>query len=156
MRGKQSIKRKILPDIKYNSLKLAKFINYIMERGKKTTAQKIVYGAIDILAKQNNKDGLEVFNQAMENISPMVELRSRRVGGANYQVPVQTTEDRRFVLASRWIIEAARNRKGKAMAEKLAQEMTDALNNQGLAIKKKDDVYRMAEANKAFAHFAQY
>ena len=155
MRHKKVSKRKILGDPKFHSEIVAKFINYMMERGKKSVAQNIVYKAFDILKEKTGKDPLEFFQQAVNNISPAVEIRSRRVGGANYQVPIQTTEARRFVLASRWIIEAVRGRKGEPTSEKLAKELMEAANNQGSAIKKKEDVYRMAEANKAFAHFAQ-
>jgi len=156
MRGKQSPKRKISPDLKYFSPEIAKFINYVMERGKKNTVTKIVYGALDIIKEKTKKDPLEIFKKAIENVAPMVEVRSRRVGGANYQIPFPTNESRRLVLASRWIISGAKSRKGKPMMEKLAQELLDAIDGQGAAIKKKEDVHRMAEANKAFAHFARY
>ncbi len=156
MRGKQAIKRKISPDHKYQSIVVAKFINYIMKGGKKSIASKIVYQSFDFIKEKTKKDSLEIFKKAIENISPFIEIRSRRVGGSNYQVPTPTTESRRFILASRWIIDAARKRKGKAMFEKLGQEFLEASENQGNAIKKKEDVHRMAEANKAFAHFARY
>lgn len=154
MRGKSAPKRSILSDPRYKSTSIAKFINYIMERGKKAVAQKIVYGAFDIIKEKTGKDGLEAFEAAMRNITPSVEVRARRIGGANYQVPVEVHPDRRFTLASRWLITAARARKGKPMAEKLASEIMDAMNEQGDAYKKKMDVQRMAEANRAFAHFA--
>lgn len=156
MRGKQASKRKIKPDSKFNLSEIGKFINYVMERGKKTTAQKIVYRALEIVSDRTKQDALEVFHQAMENAGPKVELRSRRVGGANYQVPVPTDEHRRFILASRWILAASRSQKGKPMAEKLADQLMEAYNNQGNVIKKKEDTYRMAEANRAFAHFARF
>lgn len=156
MRGKPISKRKIQPDPKYQLFELAKFINYVMERGKKTVATKIVYQALDIIKEKTKKDPIEIFKGALENASPLVEVKSRRIGGANYQIPFPTNESRRFTLASRWLIDAAKSRKGRSMAEKLAQELLDALNNQGAAIKKKDDTHRMAEANKAFAHFARY
>jgi len=156
MRGKQAPKRKIKPDSKYQSLQLSKFINYIMRRGKKTTATKIIYQSFDIIKEKTKKNPLDVFQEAIENIAPLIEVRSRRIGGANYQIPFPTNENRRFVLASRWIIEAAKARKGKSMAEKIAQEFLDAMEKQGTAIRKRDDVHRMAEANKAFAHFARY
>ena len=156
MRGKQAPKRKIKPDSKYQSLQLSKFINYIMRRGKKTTATKIIYQSFDIIKEKTKKNPLDVFQEAIENIDPLIEVRSRRIGGANYQIPFPTNENRRFVLASRWIIEAAKARKGKSMAEKIAQEFLDAMEKQGTAIRKRDDVHRMAEANKAFAHFARY
>ncbi len=156
MRGKQAIKRKICPDGKYQSVPIAKFINHVMKGGKKSIACKIVYQAFDFIKEKTQKDALEIFQKAVENTSPFIEIRSRRVGGANYQVPTPTTESRRFILACRWLIDAARKRKGKAMFEKLGQEFLEAAENQGNAIKKKEDVLRMAEANKAFAHFARY
>jgi len=156
MRGKQAPKRKIRPDHKYQSVPISKFINHIMKGGKKSIASKIVYQSFDFIKEKTKKDPLETFEKALENTAPFIEIRSRRVGGANYQVPTPTDESRRFVLASRWIIGSARKRKGKAMFEKLGQELLDAAENQGNAIKKKEDVHRMAEANKAFAHFARY
>lgn len=154
MRGKSAPKRDILPDPRYKSTAIAKFINYIMERGKKSVAQGIVYGAFDIMKAKTGKEPMEVFDAAMKNVTPSVEVRARRIGGANYQVPVEVHPDRRFTLASRWVINAARKRKGRPMAEKLANELMDAMNEQGDAYKKKQDVQRMAEANRAFAHFA--
>lgn len=154
MRGKSAPKRDILPDPRYKSTAIAKFINYIMERGKKSVAQGIVYGAFDIMKAKTGKEPMEVFDAAMKNVTPSVEVRARRIGGANYQVPVEVHPDRRFTLASRWVIGAARKRKGRPMAEKLAAELMDAMNEQGDAYKKKQDVQRMAEANRAFAHFA--
>jgi len=156
MRGKAFPKRKIKADPRYQDLNVAKFINYVMTRGKKNTAVKIVYRSFDVMKDKTKKNPLETFKKAIENVSPQIEVRSRRVGGANYQIPFPTNETRRFTLATRWIIEAARKRKGRSMAEKLAQEFMEAGENQGLAIKKKEDVHRMAEANKAFAHFARY
>ncbi|MBD3310891.1 MAG: 30S ribosomal protein S7 [Candidatus Magasanikbacteria bacterium] len=155
-RGKSAQKRTIDPDPKYNSELVAKFINYIMERGKKTTAQSIVYGAFDIIKKNKDKDPLKVFEKALEAIRPQVEVRSRRVGGANYQVPMPVSGKRQDALAFRWIIAAAKARKGKSMTEKLAFELEDAVEGVGGAAKKKEDVHRMAEANKAFAHFARF
>jgi small subunit ribosomal protein S7 len=154
MRGKQAPKRVIQPDLKYNSVVIAKFINLIMSRGKKTVAEKILYDAFDIIQQKTKKDPLEVFNQAMKNVSPVVEVKSRRIGGANYQIPIEVKGDRRSALAMRWIITAAQSRKGKPMREKLSQELMDAAENQGTAIKKREDVHRMADANRAFAHFA--
>lgn len=154
MRGKQAPKRKIAPDPEYNNTAVTKFINYIMLHGKKGTAQKIVYGAFDIIKEKTKKEPLDVFNQAVKNVSPVLEVKARRIGGANYQVPIEVRGERRFNLGSRWIIEAAKSRKGKPMQEKLAQELMDAAEKQGDAIKKREDVHRMAEANKAFAHFA--
>lgn len=154
MRGKQVPKRKIQPDPKYNSIVIAKFINHIMRRGKKSTAERIVYNTFDLIQQKIKKDPLEIFDQAIKNVSPVVEVKARRIGGANYQIPVEVRGDRRLTLAMRWIIEATNDRKGKPIQEKLAQELMDAANQQGAAIKKKEDVYRMAEANRAFAHFA--
>ena len=148
--------REIAPDPMYDNLTVAKFVNMLMEQGKKNIARKIVYGSFDIIKEKTKKNPLDVFQEAIENIAPLIEVRSRRIGGANYQIPFPTNENRRFVLASRWIIEAAKARKGKSMAEKIAQEFLDAMEKQGTAIRKRDDVHRMAEANKAFAHFARY
>jgi len=148
----------VAPDIIYNSQKLAKFINNIMENmenGKKETARKIVYKAFDIIKeKTNNPNPLEIFDTAIKNAGPSVEVRSRRIGGANYQVPREVRPERRTALAMRWIITAARNKKGAPIHEKLAEELILASNNEGTAIKRKEDTHRMAEANKAFAHFA--
>ena len=156
MRGKKKApKRKIKPDIKYSNVQVAKFINYLMRRGKKTTAQSVLYDAFDIISQKTEKDPLEVFETAMKNISPQLEVRSKRVGGANYQIPFPVKGERKFALASRWIIGAAKDRKGKKMAEKLSEELMSAAKNEGTAIKKKEDVQRMAEANRAFAHFAR-
>ena len=144
----------IEPDIKYSDVLVAKFINKIMQEGKKPIARKIVYSALELTEKQTKKPAMEVFKKAMDNVSPGVELRSRRIGGANYQVPVEVRPERRTALAIRWIIDSARSQKGKPMAERLAGEFVNAFNNAGGAIKKKQDVQRMAEANKAFAHFS--
>jgi len=154
MRGKQAPRRSILPDPKYGSLVVAKLINNVMERGKKNTAQKIVYAAFDAIEAKAKKPAMEVFDEAMKNVSPLLEVKSRRVGGANYQIPLQVRADRRQQLAFRWLIGAARSKKGKPMAEKLSTEILAAAENQGEAVKKKQDVQRMAEANRAFAHFA--
>ncbi len=142
--------------MKYNDLVVAKLINCIMERGKKNVARKIVYTAFDIMKEKSKKDPVEIFEEAMKNVGPTVETRSRRVGGANYQVPMPVAPERKNALAFRWIINAARSRKGKPMAEKLAEELLGASQNQGDAVKKKMDVLRMAEANRAFAHFAKF
>jgi len=131
---------------------VAKFINYLMRGGKKTTARKVLYGAFDVLAKQS-KDPLEIFDRAIKNVMPAVEVRSKRVGGANYQVPREVRGERKTSLAFRWIIAAAKKKKGKPMAEKMAQELLEASQNAGDAVKKRMDTHRMAEANKAFAHF---
>ncbi|MBU0613015.1 30S ribosomal protein S7 [Patescibacteria group bacterium] len=154
MRGKQAPKRVIQPDLKYNSVVIAKFINLIMTRGKKSVAERVLYDSFDIIQQKTKKDPLEVFNQAMKNVSPVVEVKSRRIGGANYQIPIEVKGDRRSALAMRWIITAAQSRKGRPMREKLSQELMDAAEDQGAAIKKREDVHRMAEANRAFAHFA--
>lgn len=148
-------KRKVLePDAKYANVLVSKFINKIMRAGKKSTARKIVYSALEIAERQAQKPAMEIFEKAINNATPTVELRSRRIGGANYQVPVEVRPERRTALAVRWIIESARSQKGKPMAKKLAEELMNAFNNTGGAVKKKTDVHRMAEANKAFAHFA--
>lgn len=154
MRGKQAPKRVIAPDPKFHNLAIAKLINKIMERGKKTVAQSIVYGCFEIIANVTKKDPLEIFDLALKNVSPVLEVKSRRVGGANYQVPMPVSGDRKLTLAYRWILEAARHKKGKPMAKKLAEELMAAAKGEGDSIKKRDDVHRMAEANKAFAHFA--
>jgi len=147
-------KHPIEPDPVYNNVIVAKFINQIMRKGKKTIARKVVYGAFDIIKEKTKKDPLEVFEKALENASPLLEVKSRRVGGATYQVPVEVKGKRKLTLAMRWIILGAKSKKGKPMREKLAQELMDAYNNTGWAIKKKSDTHRMAEANRAFAHFA--
>lgn len=156
MRGKPAPKRKINPDPKYNRPDVAKFINYIMQRGKKTIAEKIVYTAFDIIQEKTKKSGLQIFEQAMKKVGPTVEVRGKRVGGANYQVPFPVRDERRITLASRWIIGAAHALKGKPMAEKLAIILMDSAKGEGPAIKKREDVHRMADANKAFAHFAKF
>lgn len=155
MRGKSAPKRKIEGDARFSDPNVAKFINYIMKRGKKTVAENIVYGAFDFIKDNAKQDPRHVFNRALKKISPLVEVRGKRVGGANYQVPFQVKGDRRFALGCRWLIDAANARKGKSMAEKLAEEIVDAANGEGAAVKKKENVYKMAEANKAFAHFAR-
>lgn len=145
--------RKILPDPKFGSELLAKFINVLMVDGKKSTAEAIVYGALETLSQRTGKEALEAFDAALENVRPTVEVKSRRVGGSTYQVPVEVRPSRRNALAMRWVIEAARKRGDKSMALRLANELTDAVDNKGSAVKKREDVHRMAEANKAFAHF---
>ncbi len=156
MRHKRAPKRKISPDPKYHSEKIAKFINYVMRRGKKTVVQKIVYQAFDLIKEKTNQDPLEVFKRAIENAGPLVEVKPRRIGGANYQIPFPVDEARRFTLACRWIIEAAKSKKGKSITEKIVEEIIAAANNQGTAVKKRDDAHRMAEANRAFAYFARF
>ncbi|MFA6131141.1 MAG: 30S ribosomal protein S7 [Patescibacteria group bacterium] len=156
MRGKKSIKHELPPDWKYGSVLVTKLVNYVMKSGKKTVAEDVVYSAFDIIEKQMKQKPNEVFETAIKNTVPAVEVRSRRVGGANYQVPVPVRGDRRYALAYRWILEAARSKKGKPMAERLAVEIMAAANNEGEAVKKRADVQRMAEANRAFAHFARH
>ncbi|MCD6100563.1 MAG: 30S ribosomal protein S7 [Candidatus Marinimicrobia bacterium] len=152
-RRKKVKEREIDPDPVYGDKKVAKFINYIMRRGKKSVAEKIFYNAMEIIEKKTGKKGIDVFRKAIENVSPVMEVKSRRIGGATYQVPVEVPERRRFFLASKWIIMFAKARKGKPMAEKLAEELIAASKGEGASIKKRDDTHRMAEANKAFAHF---
>ncbi len=153
-RRKRVFKKHIKPDAKFDNLLVGKFINSILKGGKKTVAEKIMYDSFDIIHEKTNKGGLNVFEQALKNVAPLVELKSRRVGGANYQVPVPVLGERRTTLAIRWIKAAVSSKKGKKMAEKLADELVDASNKTGGAMKKREDVHRMAEANKAFAHFA--
>jgi len=148
-------KHKIAPDGVYNDVMVAQFINKVMKKGKKTIAQKIVYGAFDIMKEKTKKEPLDIFKLAIENASPLLEVKPKRIGGATYQVPMEVRGDRKLALAIRWILDGARGKKGKPMAEKLAQELIDVVNNQGAAMKKKADTHRMAEANKAFAHFAR-
>jgi small subunit ribosomal protein S7 len=144
--------RQVLPDPRFNDIVVTKFINAMMLQGKKSTAEKIVYGAFEVAEKKLGEDGYKVFKKALSNVKPSVEVKSRRIGGATYQVPVEVRPNRRQSLAIRWIRENARGRNGKSMVEKLADELVDAANNRGGAVKKKEDVYKMAEANKAFAH----
>jgi len=146
-------KRIVLPDAKFGNKVVAKFINNIMEDGKKAVAEKIVYSAFDIIAAKTKQDALEVFTTALENVKPVVEVRSRRVGGATYQVPCEVRADRRQALAIRWIIAAAAKRSETTMTDRVANELLDAYANKGAAIKKREDTHRMAEANKAFAHY---
>ncbi|MDE3032456.1 MAG: 30S ribosomal protein S7 [Acidobacteriota bacterium] len=146
-------KREILPDPVYNSLVVSKFVNILMERGKKATAERILYGALEIVSKKTGEEALEAFQKALNNIKPSVEVKSRRVGGATYQVPVEVPQNRRTSLAMRWLKTYSASRGERTMRDKLAGEIMDAMNFRGAAIKKKDDVHKMAEANKAFAHF---
>jgi small subunit ribosomal protein S7 len=152
-RRREVPKREILPDPKFNSTELTKFVNVIMLDGKKAVAERIVYGALDQIAKKSGKDALEVFTLAINNVKPMVEVKSRRVGGANYQVPVEVRPVRRLALAMRWLREAAKKRGEKSMPLRLAGELAEAAEGRGGAMKKREEVHRMAEANKAFAHF---
>ena len=153
MRKRRAVKRDVLPDPLYNSKVVTKLINAIMNDGKRGTASKILYKAFDIIKEQTNKDPMETFNKAMENISPALEVKSRRVGGSNVQVPIEVSETRKQTLALRWLVNYARLRSGKGMANKLAAEIMDAANGMGASVKKKDDTHKMAEANKAFAHY---
>ena len=153
MRRRRPEKRQVLPDPVYNDILVTKFVNYVRECGKKGVAEKIFYGAMEMIKQKTKTDGLVIFEKAIENASPSVEVKSRRIGGATYQVPIEVPKNRRFYLAAQWIINAANSRSGKPMAEKLATELISAANGDGGAIKKKDDTHRMAEANKAFAHF---
>ena len=152
-RRREVPKRVILPDPKYGSEMLAKFVNMIMERGKKSVAEKIVYGALDTIAEKGKEDPTGTLEQALDNVRPIVEVKSRRVGGATYQVPIEVRSVRRTALAMRWIIDASRKRGEKSMARRLAGELLDAADSRGAAVKKREDVHRMAEANKAFAHY---
>src|SRR3989338_179249 len=154
MRRPVKKRAQVEPDLKYSSVLISKLINVIMQDGKKATASKLVYSALEIAEKKLNKPALEIFEQALQNASPNVELKSRRIGGANYQVPIEVRPERKVALAFRWIREAARSQKGKPMSDKLAEEIINAYNNTSGAVKKKNDTHRMADANKAFAHFA--
>jgi small subunit ribosomal protein S7 len=153
MRRKQAEKRLRRPDRKYNDILVGRFINCVMKRGLKQKAETVVYDAFDIIHEKLNSEPLDVFKKAMQNCQPVIEVRSRRVGGANYQVPTEVRPERRTALAIKWILTYSRDKKGKSMSEKLANEIMAAANNEGSAVKKKEDVHRMAEANKAFAHF---
>ena len=154
MRRRRPEKRVIAPDPIYGEVMVQKFINNIMGRGKKGVAERIFYGALDIISSKTKGDSLEMFKKAVDNVKPFVEVKSRRIGGATYQVPIQVPSNRGFALATRWIIANAKARKGRSMAEKLAGEFIDAANEEGGSIKKKEDTHRMAEANKAFAHYS--
>ena len=153
MRRRRAQKRLIDPDPRYADLLVAKFINVVMESGKKSIAERIVYDALEIVKEKTSKEPLEVFRAALDNVRPLLETKSRRVGGATYQVPVSVSEDRGYSLALRWIRSYSRERKGKPMHEKLAQEIIDGFNKTGPSVKKREDMHKMAEANKAFAHF---
>ena len=152
-RRRVAAKREILPDPKHGSELLAKFINMVMVSGKKSVAERIMYGALDVVSERGKGDPMEVLEKALDNVRPMVEVKSRRVGGATYQVPVEVRQVRRNTLAMRWLIDAARKRSEKSMAQRLAGELMDAADERGTAVKKREDTHRMAEANKAFAHY---
>lgn len=141
------------PDLRYNSVRVSMFVNRLMKNGKKSTAQSILYDSFELVESRAKRAPLEVFEQALQNVMPQIEVKPRRVGGATYQVPVQVDPERQLSLAMRWLLTASRNRSGRSMAEKLASEFMDAANNQGSAVKKRDDTHRMAEANRAFSHF---
>ena len=153
MRRRRPEKRKILPDPIYSDLEVAKFMNFLMIGGKKGASEKIFYGAIELVKSRTKKDGIDIFKLAVKNAAPLLEVKSRRIGGANYQVPIEVAKHRQFFLAAHWIINSARKRSGRAMSDRLASELISAANNEGGAIKKKEDTHRMAEANRAFAHF---
>jgi small subunit ribosomal protein S7 len=152
-RRREVSKRRLLPDTKYGDVELAKFVNMLMSRGKKSTAERIVYSALDQIKARRGAEGLEVFGKALENVRPLVEVKSRRVGGATYQVPVEVRAVRQAALAMRWIVDAARKRGEKSMINKLAGELMDAADSKGAAVRKREDTHRMAEANKAFSHY---
>ncbi|MFY8161037.1 MAG: 30S ribosomal protein S7 [Candidatus Kapaibacteriota bacterium] len=153
MRKKRAEKRQVSPDPKFSDLVVSKFINYIMESGKKSTARAITYNAFDIIAEKTGNDPLEIFKKALQNVAPLLEVKSRRVGGATYQVPTEVREERRMALAVRWIKQYSSQRRDKTMAMRLAAELMAAFKGEGSSVKKRDDTHRMAEANKAFAHF---
>jgi small subunit ribosomal protein S7 len=154
-RRKKKIDRKIKPDFRYNNALLARFINYIMEDGKRSVAVKVVYKALDIVKEKTQKDPIEAFEEAFNKVAPILEVKSKRIGGATYQVPIEVRGDRRMQLAFRWLIGAAKEKKGKPMSVKLAEEIVDIINGTGSSMKKREDVQKMAEANRAFAHFAR-
>ncbi len=152
-RRREITKREILPDPKYNNVLVAKFVNNLLKKGKKSVADSILYGAFDIIEQKTKESPVEIFERAVGNVKPVVEVKSRRVGGSTYQVPTEVSPTRRVALAIRWLINSAGNRSEKTMREKLAAELLDAANNRGTAVKKKEDTHKMAEANKAFAHY---
>lgn len=156
MRGKKAPKRILNPDAKYGSANVSKLINYVMKEGKRGVATKIVYSALERASSNTKKEPLEVLEKAIENVGPVLEVRGRRIGGANYQIPYEVTRERRLILSYRWMIDAAKKRKGIGMADRLANELTDAYKGEGAAVKKREDTHRMAEANRAFAHFARF
>lgn len=153
MRRNRPEKRVIPPDVRYNSVKVQSFINRVMKDGKKSVATRVVYDAFDLIEARTKRAPLEVFEQAFHNVSPVMEVKPRRVGGATYQVPMEVPHHRRFALATRWILQAARSRSGRSFAEKLAGELMDAANNTGSAIRKREETHKMAESNRAFSHF---
>lgn len=156
MRGKKAPERQLAPDLVYGSPTVTKLINYIMESGKKTVASRVVYQALEHAAKEVKAEPVDVLQKAIDNVSPVMEVRPRRIGGANYQIPYEVTKERKLILSLRWMIAAARSRKGQPMSTRLAAELIDAYNGEGAAMKKKEETHRMADANRAFAHFARY
>lgn len=153
MRRNRAERRPVIPDPRYNNETVAKFINNVMERGKKSLAARIVYDAFDTIGERTNRPPIEVFEEALKNATPLVEVKPQRVGGATYQIPMEVNTNRRMALAMRWLIESARKRSGRNMAARLANELLDAARNEGAAVKRREDTHRMAEANQAFAHF---
>jgi small subunit ribosomal protein S7 len=145
--------RDIIPDVRYGNVQVSNFINYVMRNGKKSVATRLVYDALDLVEERTKRSGLEVFEQAMKNVAPVMEVKPRRVGGATYQIPMEVPSFRRFSLATRWILQASRSRSGKSFSEKLAGEILDASNNTGAAIRKREETHKMAEANRAFSHY---
>jgi len=145
--------REIIPDVRYGNVQVSNFINYVMRNGKRSLATRMVYDAFDMVEERTKRSGLEIFEQAMKNVAPVMEVKPRRVGGATYQIPMEVPTFRRFALASRWILQAARGRSGKSFSEKLAAEFLDASNNTGTAIRKREETHKMAEANRAFSHY---
>lgn len=152
-RRNRPVRRDVLPDVRYNSVNVQTFINAVMRNGKKSVATSLVYGALGLVEERTKKPGLEIFDMAFKNVSPVMEVKPRRVGGATYQIPMEVPTYRRFALATRWLLAAARSRSGKDFAEKLAAELMDAANNQGAAIRKREETHKMAEANRAFSHY---
>lgn len=153
MRRRSADRRKIEPDVRYNNVRVQTFINHVLKKGKKNVAAKLVYSAFDIMAEKTGKDPVELFEQAMQNASPRMEVRPRRIGGATYQIPMEVPGHRQFTLATRWLLEAARSRKGQPFDQCLADELLSAVNNEGAAIRKREEAHRMAKANRAFSHF---
>ncbi len=153
MRRRRADRRKIEPDVRYKNVKVQTFINHVLKKGKKNVAANLVYGAFDIMAEKTGKDPVELFELAMQNASPRMEVRPRRIGGATYQIPMEVPTHRQFTLATRWLLEAARSRKGQPFDQCLAEELLSSVNNEGLAIRKREEAHRMAKANRAFSHF---
>ena len=153
MRRRRADRRKIEPDVRYNNVRVQTFINHVLKKGKKNLAANLVYDAFDIMAEKTGKDPVELFEQAMQNASPRMEVRPRRIGGATYQIPMEVPAHRQFTLATRWILESARSKRGQPFDQCLAEELLNAVNNEGAAIRKREEAHRMAKANRAFSHF---